>query len=68
MRIIAFVTEVGSLKRILEHLGEPTTPPPIASARGPPHREEDFDPHQGTEGIDLREPLLELEFDQRVSW
>jgi hypothetical protein len=28
MGIIAFVTEVGSLKRILEHIGEPTTPPP----------------------------------------
>jgi hypothetical protein len=43
MRIIAFVTEVGSHKRILEHLGEPTTLPLIASARAPPHREEDFD-------------------------
>ena len=28
MGIIAFVTEVGSLKRILEHIGDPTTPPP----------------------------------------
>ncbi len=28
MRIIAFVTEVGSVQRILEYLGEPTTPPP----------------------------------------
>jgi hypothetical protein len=34
MRIMAFMTEVGFFKRILEHL-EPTTPPPITSARGP---------------------------------
>ena len=46
---------VGSLKRILEHLGEPTTSPPIASARGPPHGEKDFDPHESTEGTDLSE-------------
>ena len=30
MRIIAFVTEVDSVQRILEHLGEPTQPPLIA--------------------------------------
>ncbi len=37
MGIIAFVTEVGSIQRILE-----------SSARGPPHWEEDFDPRKGT--------------------
>jgi hypothetical protein len=59
MRIIAFITEVGSIQRILEPLAEPTTPPPIASARGPPHGEEGFDPREGTEGTDRSEPLPE---------
>jgi hypothetical protein len=67
MRTIALVTEVGSLKSILEHLSEPATPPPIASARGPSGREEDFSPSEGTEGTDLSEPLPDFEFDQRLS-
>ncbi len=46
MTIIAFVTEVGSIQRLLEHLGEPTQPPPTAPARGPPHWE-DFDQGSG---------------------
>jgi hypothetical protein len=43
MTIIAFLTEAVSIKRILEHIGEPTTPPPIAPARGPPQWEDDID-------------------------
>lgn len=40
MRIIAFITDVGSVQRILEHIGEPSTPPRIApAARGPPDGE-----------------------------
>ncbi|MCP4965193.1 MAG: hypothetical protein GY926_08145 [bacterium] len=33
MRIIAFVTDGVSVRRILTHIGEPTDPPRIASAR-----------------------------------
>ena len=33
MRIIAFVTDGVSVRGILEHLGEPAQPPPIAPAR-----------------------------------
>lgn len=33
MTIIALVTEAGSIKRILEYLGQLTTPPPITPAR-----------------------------------
>ena len=29
MRIIAFVTDTASIRRILAHLGEPTEPPPL---------------------------------------
>ncbi len=37
MRLIAFLTEPGSIRAILAHLGEPTTPPPLAPrARAPP--------------------------------
>ena len=36
MRIIAFITESVVVRAILEHIGEPATPPRIAPARGPP--------------------------------
>ena len=36
MRIIAFVTDAPALSSILTHLGEPTSPPEVAPARGPP--------------------------------
>jgi hypothetical protein len=65
MRIIAFVTESVSVRRILEHVGEPTDPPSIAPARGPPAWEEaapfpPFDP------LAQHEP--EFQFDQTVFW
>ena len=36
IRLIAFITEPGPIRKILTHLGEPLEPPPIAVARGPP--------------------------------
>jgi hypothetical protein len=36
MRGSAFVTDRASITRILEPLGEPTRPPPVSPARGPP--------------------------------
>ena len=36
IRLIAFITEPGPIRKILSHLGEPLEPPPIAAARGPP--------------------------------
>jgi hypothetical protein len=41
MRIIAFITESGVVRAILEHIGEPATPPRVAQARGPPEWYED---------------------------
>ena len=35
MRIIAFITYGPTVRDILVHLGEPTTPPRIAPTRGP---------------------------------
>ncbi|MEX0670787.1 MAG: hypothetical protein WD060_10070, partial [Pirellulales bacterium] len=34
IRLIAFITEPGPIRRILTHLGELLQPPPIAPARG----------------------------------
>jgi hypothetical protein len=41
MLIIAFITEAVDVRAILEPIGEPATPPRIASARGPPAWYED---------------------------
>jgi hypothetical protein len=35
-RIVAFITELSPVQRILNHIGEPAYPPLIAPARGPP--------------------------------
>jgi hypothetical protein len=36
IRLIAFITDPGPIRRILAHLGEPLEPPPVSPARGPP--------------------------------
>ena len=36
IRLIAFITESGPIRKILAHLGEPLEPPPLSPARGPP--------------------------------
>ena len=36
IRLIAFITEPGPIRKIFTHLGEPLEPPPLAPARGPP--------------------------------
>jgi hypothetical protein len=43
MRIIAFITHAADVKRILEHIGEPSETLPIASSRAPPEAEFEFD-------------------------
>jgi hypothetical protein len=54
------------VRDILAHLGEPTAPPRIAPARGPPLWDlpdagtADFDPHA--------QPAPEYAFDQRIVW
>ena len=37
MKVVALVTEPENIARYLRHLGEPTEPPPLAPARGPPY-------------------------------
>jgi hypothetical protein len=73
MRIIAFITEAVAVRAILEHIGEPATPPRIASARGPPEWYEDsaedaIDAEECLAGDPLAQSKPEYEYDQRVSW
>ena len=54
--------------RWLDHIGEPSRPPPIAAARGPPEwelEEGDLDDQQWDVPVD---PQPEFNFDQTVSW
>ena len=68
MEIIAFITEVDPIHRVLNHIGEPTKPPQIASARAPPNElEADFDQTPLQESGQA-EPVPEFEFDQTVNW
>ena len=71
MRIIAFSTEPGAVRRMLEPLGEPTRPPRCTPARGPPLWETvtaappaDHDPRSEA----AAQSLPEIEFDQRLTW
>ena len=67
MRIIAFITDAPTLRDILAHLGEPTAPPRIAPALGPPLWEA-----LGAEHDPIPDPVLPptpaYEFDQRLIW
>ena len=58
MRIIAFITHAVDVKRILEHIGEASEPPPVSPSRAPPEEEFEFD--QGVPQDDA------FDFDQRV--
>ena len=66
MRIIAFITQAPALPSILTHLGEPTTPPALARARGPPLWDQAAEPL--AHWADSPAPLPEFAFDQRLSW
>jgi len=73
MRIIAFITETVDVWAILEHIGEPDTPPRTAQARGPPEwyedaRENVIDAAAGYAGDPYAQPAPDYEHDQRVSW
>ena len=36
IRLIAFITDPGPIRKVLTYLGEPLEPPPVSPARGPP--------------------------------
>ncbi len=65
MRIIAFINEAMAVREILAHLGEPSSPPPMAPARGPPLWEmPDAAP---TECDPQAQPAPAYQFDQRIA-
>jgi hypothetical protein len=64
MRIIAFVTGAPALQSILTHLGEPTSPPEVAPARGPPLWDQAPEPLANWD--DAPAPVPEFVFDQRL--
>ena len=67
VRIIAFLTDAPTVRANLAHLGEPTTPPRSAPARGPP-----LWAAAGAEHDPILDPPLPpapaYEFDQRLTW
>ena len=66
MRIIAFITETAVVRAILGHLGEPTSPPHLMPARGPPLWAMQG---AGPGTIDPQaQPAPDYEFDQRIAW
>ena len=71
MRIIAFINHAGTVKKILDHIGESTQPPCIAPARGPALREAAAAAEQA-ENDPQRDwsarPAPEIEFDLRIAW
>ena len=54
MRLVALVKDASSIARFLRNLGEPTEPPPMAPARGPPYaRSVQRRQASGTPNLDL---------------
>jgi len=70
--MVAFITETSTVQRILDHIGEPATPPRMAPARGPPSWEVDdsggvFLDEERFTGDPFVQQDTAYEFDQRVS-
>jgi len=66
MKIITFITEWSVIREILGHLGEPTSPPRLMPARGPPLWEMQ---ETGPDTLDPQaQPAPDYEFDQRIAW
>ena len=71
IRIIAFITDPSTVRDILAHLGEPTAPPRIAPARGPPLWEAVSAEHESNPDPTPDPALLPtpaFKFDQRLTW
>ena len=66
MRLIAFVTDPPAVTTILAHLGEPTTPPEVARARGPPLWDPALEPMGNWH--EAPAPVPDFVFDQPLNW
>jgi hypothetical protein len=65
MRMIAAITDQPTIERILTHIGQPTRPPPITPAHGPPEWGWDLDQRPLEQVV---EAIPDYQFDQRISW
>ena len=63
LTFIAFLTDPEPITQILAHIGEPTSPPPLYPARGPPQTEFLLD-IGGHEPEDVAQEYLPDDFDQ----
>jgi len=63
----AHLTDPAAVRDILAHLGEPTAPPRIAPARGPPRWASADAEHDPATALPLP-PAPAYEFDQRIAW
>ena len=68
MRIIAFITDAGTVRKILDHIGESAQPPTIAPARGPPLWEIAGQAGNAPQWDMSAQPAPGFEFDQRIAW
>ena len=68
MRIIAFITDAGTVRKILDHIGESALPPTVYPARGPPLWEMAGQAGNDPEWDRAAQPIPEFEFDQRIAW
>jgi hypothetical protein len=71
MRIIAFIDDASTVRKILDHIGESAQPPRIAPARGPPLWEAAMASEQACNDPqwDMSvQHVPEFEFDQSVAW
>ncbi len=64
---IVFVTEATPIRRILEYIGEPATPPPTASARAPPIEAAELDQSIPATWLEAP-PDAAFAFEQTVCW
>ncbi|MCQ1548891.1 MAG: hypothetical protein NOF05_08730 [Candidatus Accumulibacter phosphatis] len=56
------------IRESLGHLGEPTSPPTLAPARGPPRWELPLTGQAEREIDPQAQPAPDYEFDQRIAW
>ena len=68
MRIIAFINEGATVKKILDPIAEASQPPRIAPARGPPLWEAAEPAGNDPQWDAPTQPAPEFEFDQRIAW
>jgi hypothetical protein len=65
------MNDAGTVKNILDHIGDSTQPPCIAPARVPPLWEAAAAAEQtgnDPQWDSLAQPAPEIEFDQRIAW